>query len=83
MANTKKYDRLLSEDEVSQYVREESIEQKFESFYNYFVESDAESFKAKISELDRTEFTKFIIYTLDEMRIDPCELSRTLRAIVE
>ncbi len=77
-----KYDRFLGEDEVQIYTSKESLSEKFETIYNTFVESDLQSFKTQINELNSNDFAKFIIHLI-EMNVHPQEISRTLQSIVD
>ena len=79
----KKYDRYLAEDEVQSYMSEDSLAEKFESIYNTFVESNLDSFKTQLSELNTNDFAKFMIHILGEMNVDQREVVRTLRSIVD
>jgi hypothetical protein len=83
MENTNKYDRFLAQDEIGEYVSQESLSEKFQNIYNTFVESDLDSFKDQLSQLNSNDFAKFMIHVLDEMRVDPREVVRTLRSIVD
>jgi len=83
MKNTNKYDRYLAEDEIGEYVTQESSSEKFEKIYNTFVESDLLSFKTQMNELNANDFAKFMIHVLEEMRVDPREVVRTLRSIID
>jgi len=77
-----RYDRYLVEDEVDAYVSEESLTEKFDTIYNLFVESELDTFKTQLFELNTNDFAKFMIHLL-EMRIDPREVIRTLQSIVD
>jgi predicted AAA+ superfamily ATPase len=80
---SEKYDRYLGENEIDEYVKSESLSEKFETIYNTFVESDIESFKSQINKLSSNDFSKFMIHILGEMRVDPREVVRTLQSIVD
>ena len=77
-----KYDRYLAEDEIGQYVHEESPADQFEKIYNTFVESDLVSFKAQLSELNTNDFAKFMVHLI-EMNVHPKEITRTLNSIID
>ena len=77
------FNRFLTEDEVTMYIKEENLAEKFENLYNSFVESDINSVKNQINKLNNNDYTKFVIHVLDEMRVDPREFTRVLRSIVD
>lgn len=77
------YNRFLGEDEVAQYVKVESQEERFEAIYESFVENDVATFKKQINEMNSNDFAKFMIHILESMCVDPREVVRTLKSIVD
>ena len=77
------YDRYLGNDEIQEYTSQESLSEKFQKVYNTFVDHDVKTFKEQIKEMDTNNFAKFIIHVLGEMNVDPREVVRTLRTIVD
>lgn len=80
---TNKYDRFLGTDEVEDFTAKVSLSEKFQTIYNTFVDSDLVTFKEQVSELNTNDFAKFMIHVLEEMRVDPREVVRTLKSIVD
>lgn len=75
-------DRFLTEDAVTEYYRAENLDEKFQSLYNMFVE-DEQTFTNNMKQLSNKEFAGFMVYVLESMRIEPLELARTLKSVID